>query len=54
MIECQQKDCNTAETGNLIEEKSTMEFNFNLFLNGSGNKLTNFSWISIIISILMI
>jgi hypothetical protein len=52
MIECQIQGCNTIETGDSIRQKSTIEFDYNLFLNGS-NKLTNLSWITIIISILV-
>jgi hypothetical protein len=47
MIQCQQKDCNAIETGDLVRQKSNIQFNFDLFLNG-GDKFTNVSSLRII------
>ncbi|UJR32849.1 hypothetical protein I4U23_020311 [Adineta vaga] len=47
MIECQKKDCNAIETGDLIREKSNIDFNFNYFLNSS-KKLDNILLITLL------
>jgi hypothetical protein len=53
MIECQFKDCNNIDTGNFIRQKSTIQFDFDFFLNVN-NKSTNLLSMSIIALVLMV
>ncbi|CAF0828522.1 unnamed protein product [Adineta steineri] len=53
MIECQQRDCNAIETGDLIRQKSDIQFDFDLFLNNGNNKFKDISSVCLLFSIFM-